>query len=266
MITINGTLIMCRLNGFLSGSEIGSQAGFIDFALEDSSREIMLENRLMQAKKLETIGSLAGGIAHDFNNILASVFGYSEMLLEEVRNNQSATEMTSRIIRAVTRARELTSQILTFSRQVEQEKIPVNLCGIIDEAVNYFASQKKQGIIITQKNCYENLFVNADPTQLFRVFMNLMTNAVQAMEESGGTLTVGISRVSGDEMNKEAGSTIVADEYAMVTIEDTGTGMDESVISRIFEPYFTTKEVGKVPDLVCRLFMELSRNWAEPSQ
>ncbi len=87
----------------------------------------MLENRLLQAKKLETVGSLAGGIAHDFNNILLSVFGYSELLLDEVKDNPVASEMTGKIIKAVSRAKDIVNQILIFSRQVEQENISVNV-------------------------------------------------------------------------------------------------------------------------------------------
>jgi len=245
LITMNNNQIFCRVSGFMVSDKNTGLPSFIDFAFEDSSREIMLENRLMQAKKLETIGSLAGGIAHDFNNILGSILGYSEMLLEEVGENQVASEMVARIIRAGTRARELTGQILTFSRQVEQEKISVNVSEILEEACSCTLSVLKPGITVRKNINNRDLKVFADPTQIFRVFMNLITNAIAAMEKTGGTLSIDLDSAEGEKLKKESGKNIVADKYAVVAIEDTGVGMEESVISRIFEPYFTTREIGK---------------------
>ena len=245
LITMNNNQIFCRVSGFMVSDKNSGLPVFIDFAFEDSSREIMLENRLMQAKKLETVGSLAGGIAHDFNNILGSILGYSEMLLEEVGENNIASEMITRIMKAGTRARELTSQILTFSRQVEQEKISVDIREILEEASSCALSLLKPGITVRKNINNISLQVYADPTQLFRVFMNLITNAINAMERNGGTLSIGLDLAEGEILKKESGKNIVADKYALVTIEDTGIGMEESVISRIFEPYFTTHEVGK---------------------
>ncbi len=236
--------IACRISGFIVTGETSSPP-FIDFAFEDSSRELMLESRLLQAQKLETIGALAGGLAHDFNNILATVFGYSELLLEEFSDNDSATEKISRIISAVTKARSLTSQILTFSRQVEQQKIPVSIYEVLKETIGFVESGKPQNIQVNSEITFSETMVYADPTQLFRVFLNLMTNAIQAMENRGGTLSVSMEVVQGNNVRHELSRNIVADEYALISFEDTGIGMEESVIHRIFEPYFTTKEGGR---------------------
>ncbi|HOK25038.1 MAG TPA: ATP-binding protein [Bacteroidales bacterium] len=245
LITFKGREIRCRVNIYVVTEKDTKNPLYADFAFEDSTREIMLEHRLLQAKNIETIGSLAGGIAHDFNNILSSIFGYSEMLLEEIKDNQEGTEMVGKIIRAVSKARELTNQILTFSRQVGQEKIPVNICDLLDEAVSFAESVKKPNVSIEKNFRDRNVLVYADPTQLFRVFMNLIMNALQAMENTGGTLTIVQERINGNQFQSESGKSIIADEYTVISFEDTGTGMEESVISRIFEPYYTTKDVGK---------------------
>lgn len=239
-----GAEIPCRLSGFLGLDESGKPS-YIDFAVEDSSRELMLENRLLQAQKLETIGALAGGIAHDFNNILATISGYSEMLIEDLPKGSDSSEKVAKIQNAVLKARSITNQILTFSRQVEQEKVSVSVSKVLKETIGFVKSAVPDNIIIRSRIPLAGANVYADPTQLFRVFLNLMTNAIQAMEESGGTLSVFMALVEGKQIKHELNKDIVADEYVLLTFKDTGKGMEPSLISRIFEPFFTTREVGK---------------------
>jgi PAS domain S-box-containing protein len=214
-------------------------------ALEHSSRELILENRLMQAQKLETIGALAGGIAHDFNNILAIISGYAEMLQDDLPKSSEHSEKVSKIQGAVLKARSLTNQILTFSRQVEQEKIPVNISDVLKETIGLVRSAISPDIKIKSFIPKKDINVFADPTQLFRVFLNLMTNGIQAMEDDGGTLSVKLEIVEGESVRHELKRDIVADEYVLLTFRDTGKGMDPSLAKRIFEPFFTTREVGK---------------------
>jgi len=239
-----GKEIPCRLSGYLAVNEL-EQPVFIDLAVEDSSRELMLEDRLLQAQKLETIGSLAGGIAHDFNNILATISGYAEMLKEDLQHDPELSERVSKIEGAVSKARSITSQILTFSRQVEQEKVQVSVSEVLAETVGFVKSSVPPNISIKYDLPLKEAYVLADPTQLFRVFLNLMTNAIQAMEETGGTLSVNMEVVRGKFVRHELNKDIVADEYVLLTFKDTGLGMEPSLISRIFEPFFTTREVGK---------------------
>jgi signal transduction histidine kinase len=239
-----GAEIPCRLSGFLGLNESGDPS-YIDFAVEDSSRELMLENRLLQAQKLETIGALAGGIAHDFNNILATISGYSEMLIEDLPKGSDSSEKVTRIQNAVLKARSITNQILTFSRQVEQEKVTVSVSKILKETIGFVKSAVPDNILIRSRIPVASANVYADPTQLFRVFLNLMTNAIQAMEESGGTLSVNMVIIEGKLVKHELSKDIVADEYVLLTFKDTGKGMEPSLMSRIFEPFFTTREVGK---------------------
>lgn len=240
----SGKEIPCRLSGFLAMDENGKPS-FIDFAIEDSSRELLLENRLLQAQKLETIGALAGGIAHDFNNILATISGYSEMLMEDLPKGSDTAEKVNKIQTAVQKARSITNQILTFSRQVEQEKVNVSVSKILKETIGFVKSAVPSNIAVKSRIPLTGSNVYADPTQLFRVFLNLMTNALQSMEEKGGTLSVSMTVVEGKLVKHELSKDIVADEYVLLTFKDTGKGMEPSLMARIFEPFFTTREVGK---------------------
>jgi PAS domain S-box-containing protein len=236
--------LVCRISAFMVLDE-SANPSYIDFSFEDSSRELMLETRLLQAQKLETIGALAGGIAHDFNNILATISGYSELLMDDLPESSPSSQKVSRILMAVSKARSLTNQILTFSRQMEQEKVIVSVSEVLKETVGFMKATVPSDIIIRSNIRTENTPVFADPTQLFRVFMNLMTNAVQSMEGKGGNLSVSLKLVPGKNVKNTLNKDILADEYALVIFRDTGTGMDPSVLQRIFEPFFTTREVGK---------------------
>ena len=239
-----GNEISCRLSGFLGFDSSGNQS-YLDIVVEDTSRELMLENRLIQANKLETIGALAGGIAHDFNNILTTISGYSELLMEDLQTNKDLAEKVGKIQGAVQRAKSLTNQILTFSRQVEQEKIAVSVAEVLKETLAFIKSSIPSNIELISSIEANDVKVLADPTQLFRIFINLMTNALQAMEEKGGELTVKMEVVDGTLLQNQLNRNIVADEYVLLTFSDTGMGMEPSVIGRIFEPFFTTREVGK---------------------
>lgn len=244
MKNCKGREIPCRISGFLT-LDIDGKPLYIDLAVEDASRELMLENRLLQAQKLETIGALAGGIAHDFNNILATISGYSEMLQDDLPKSSSSWEKVNKIQGAVLKARSITNQILTFSRQVEQEKIPISVSEVLKETLGFVKSSVPADIRIRGRFPKKDPNVLADPTQLFRVFLNLMTNAIQAMEEKGGTLSVDMAIVKGKLVQHELNKDIVADEYVLLTFTDTGKGMEPTLLGRVFEPFFTTREVGK---------------------
>lgn len=239
-----GREILCRLSAYVAHDDNG-RPSYMDFALEDSSRELMLENRLLQAQKLETIGALAGGVAHDFNNILATISGYAEMLQEDLKNDQNHYKKAARIMSAVSRGLSLTKQILTFSRQVEQEKVPVSVAEVLKETIGFIKPVLPSGITVKSNISKNGARVLADPTQLFRVFLNLMTNAFQAMEEKGGKLVVTQTVVEGRTVRHELNKDIVADEYVLISFKDTGKGMEPSLLKRIFEPFFSTREFGK---------------------
>lgn len=242
--TCHDTEIVCRISAFMRLDECGTPS-YIDFSFEDSSRELMLENRLLQAQKLETIGALAGGIAHDFNNILTTITGYSEMLQEDLPESSQSFQQVAKIQIAVSKARSLINQMLTFSRQVEQEKVSVNVYDVLKETIGFIKAAAPYNVEIRNHIHSAEILVFADPTQLFRVFLNLLTNAVQSLEERRGVVTVSLSKINGRDIRDEVNKMIVADEYALITVQDTGKGMDKTLLRRIFEPFFTTREVGK---------------------
>lgn len=207
--------------------------------------ETNYQNRLFQVQTLETIGVLAGGIAHDFNNILATISGYAEMLKDNLSKDQDSSDKAGKILIAVNRARSLTNQILTFSKEADQEKVSVNVSEILRETVEFIKSAIPSNIYVDEEIPDINVEVFTDPAQLFRVFVNLMTNGIQAMEESGGTLSVNLTVVDGQRVKHEIDKEIVANEYVLLTFRDTGKGIEPSQINRIFEPFYTTREVGK---------------------
>ncbi|MBM3421293.1 MAG: PAS domain-containing protein [Bacteroidetes bacterium] len=241
--THQGKEISCRLTGYLVRNTGGS-VSHIDFAIEDVTREQYLEDRLVHARKLETVGALAGGIAHDFNNILAAIFGYAEMSVNDLPEGSALSENMKKIISSVSRARSLTRQVLTFSRHIEQEKVPVDPCRVITETINYVMGYLPEGIEIENNTSDNCRLVYADPTQLFRVFLNLINNAIQAMEPSGGKLTISLEvrNFTGD--NRQSVS-YISGEHVLITFSDTGRGMEKAVLERIFEPFFTTRDIGK---------------------
>jgi PAS domain S-box-containing protein len=212
---------------------------------KDVTEERQLEKQLRQAQKMESIGTLAGGIAHDFNNILSSILGYTELTLAVMPEEESQlNHYVNAILKAGERARDLVSQILTFSRQGEQIQAPVQVHLIVKEALKLLRSSLPSTIEIRQK-VIDAGSTMADPTQIHQVIMNLCTNAYHAMEEEGGLLKVQLERTELEDPALLNTFSLAAGTYLKLTVGDTGKGMPQDVIDRIFDPYFTTKEKGK---------------------
>lgn len=203
-----------------------------------------MEERPHKGQKMESIGTLAGGIAHDFNNILFPILGYTELLLMEVPDDSPLRNSLQEILAGATRARELVTQILTFSRQTEHELKPVNICLIVEEALKLIRSSLPATIDIQQVIDHKCGNVLADTTQIHQVVMNLVTNAYHAMLGQGGKLTVSLKQ---NELPEEVldGSISNHDTYICLSVADRGTGIQPDVLSRIFDPYFTTKTADK---------------------
>ncbi len=209
---------------------------------EDKNREF--ESQLRQLQKNEALGSLAGGIAHDFNNILVPILGYAEMLEDELSPDSEFHEHTNMILTAAKRARDLVKQILTFSRQTEQNIRPLKPNLIIKEVAKLVRSTIPTFIKIEKNIDPKTWTILSDPTQLHQVAMNLITNAYHAMEESGGTLTIrlqNIEKTDIPEQNLELGH----GPHVLLSIADTGIGIDSIALGKIFDPYFTSKPKGK---------------------
>jgi PAS domain S-box-containing protein len=211
----------------------------------DVTQERALEAQLIQAQKMEALGTLAGGIAHDFNNILGAIVGYTELARMEIPKESKAHQHLERVLASGRRARDLVQQILTFSRQKEMEKRPVHLRYLIKEAVKMLRASIPSTIEIREYAPSEVPPVLGDPTQLHQVVMNLCTNAYHAMREAGGELELRLEKVcvEGDDLLHLA--ELREGEYVVLTVRDTGCGIPHEILDRIFEPYFTTKEVGE---------------------
>ncbi|MBV5316515.1 MAG: response regulator, partial [Desulfobulbaceae bacterium] len=202
------------------------------------------EKQLQQTQKLEAIGSLAGGIAHDFNNILTPIMGRAELMLVENSDNPGLQEHCRGIVDASRRARDLVKQILTFSRQVDQEIKPISLADIIQEVIQLVRPTLPSTIEIDYLIPDHGPRVMADGTQLHQVIMNLVTNAFHAMEDKGGRLSIRLETVTLGVGEFNDFSTTPG-LYQQLIIEDTGQGMDQATMAKIFDPYFTTKPRGK---------------------
>jgi signal transduction histidine kinase/ActR/RegA family two-component response regulator len=204
------------------------------------------EKDLIQMQKMEAIGTLAGGIAHDFNNILAAVVGYAELGLYKKSIDQGKIEyIFTQIINAGNRAKDLVKQILTFSRQGDEKRVPVNLGSIIGEALKLIRVGLPRDIEIQ-----ENIRVAADmvlgnPTQLHQILMNLCTNAAYAMKGTGGVLEVALDELHIDSAEQRQLRNLSPGAYLKLTVHDTGTGIEQKIIERIFDPFFTTKPPGE---------------------
>jgi PAS domain S-box-containing protein len=214
--------------------------------LSDITDKRRLEIQLQQAQKMEAIGTLAGGIAHDFNNILGIIIGYAEMMeMFDVPEDSSMRFRLKEVLNGAYRARDLVQQILTFSRQAEQNRKPVQPSLIIKEAIKFLRSSLPTTIEIHQRIESEEGIIMADPIQIHQILMNLCTNAAHAMREEGGVLNVGLSEVDLDEQATESYVELNPGSYIKLTVRDTGHGMTPEVMERIFDPYFTTKEKGE---------------------
>ncbi len=207
--------------------------------VQDITRNKQLEEELRHAQKMEAIGTLAGGIAHDFNNILASISGYNEIAQMKAGNNRALAGYLSQIGVAADRARDLVRQILTFSRNSDQEKKPLKVAPICKEALKLLRSTIPSTIEI-QTRITPVRSVLADPTGIHQIIMNLCTNAYYSMRETGGVLSVGLNE-SGVDAEEAKIINVKPGDYAVIEIRDTGSGMNSNTLTKIFEPYFTTK-------------------------
>jgi signal transduction histidine kinase/ActR/RegA family two-component response regulator len=203
------------------------------------------ERHMQQVLKLQAIGTLAGGIAHDFNNILFPIIGYTELTMDDVPEDSQARRNLEEILKAAGRAKELVQQILTFSRQNGRERKPIKVQVIVNEALRLLRASIPRTIDIVTEADEACSPIMGDPTQIHQVIMNLCTNAYQAMMETGGRLVV---RVRETDIGYEQAAQrigVAMGRHLHLSVQDEGGGMEPSVLERIFEPYYTTKEPGK---------------------
>jgi PAS domain S-box-containing protein len=226
----------CNKNGELIGYVLCER---------DITAELKMEKQLRESQKLEAIATLAGGIAHDFNNILMAIIGYTDITLDKFKDNEEISSNLTNVLKASYRARDLVKQILTFSRQHEEQKQPLNLKVLVKETLKFLRASLPSSINITHHIETEVHYILADYTQCYQALMNLCTNAAQAMPENDGNIEISLCNVELDAQFLRIYAGMNPGSYVKLTVSDTGCGIDPELKDKIFEPYFTTKTQNK---------------------
>ncbi len=209
-------------------------------ALQKKDRE------LQQAQKMESIGTLAGGIAHDFNNVLSGIFGFTEMALKTIPQNEQLRTYLEEVLHAASRAKDLVKRILAFSRNMDIERRPTDPHLLLKEVLKFLRATLPSSIEIKEHITGDLGIINADPTQIYQVIVNLCTNAEFAMRETGGVLEIRLETIEvSKELHAMHPQLKLGFAHLRLSIQDTGQGMSLNVQKRIFEPFFTTKVVGE---------------------
>jgi len=202
-----------------------------------------LAGQLRQVQKMDSLGTLAGGIAHDFNNILSPIIGYAEIIQMESDPTSDHARNAEGILRASLRARDLVLQILTFSREKEQEKKPIKIQPVLKEALKLLRASVPATIELQEHVDSHCGPVMGDPTQIYQVVMNLCTNAYQSMQQQSGSIEIVANEVLLTEEDQPQFLELSPGPHIRIAVSDTGPGIDPDILDRIFEPYFTTKQM-----------------------
>jgi signal transduction histidine kinase len=203
-----------------------------------------LEKALLQGQKLQAIGTLAGGIAHDFNNMIYAIRGYVELAQEEVPKNSITYQNLGKVLEGCRRGQELISRILAFSRRQHHEFHPLPLKTTIESALSLLKPTIPASVTLNFLTSPGNYMIMGNETQIHQVIVNIINNAVDAMDGEG-TITIQLAHLSKDSSLRKEFPEILHKNYCKIDLSDTGHGMDQNTKERIFEPFFTTKEVGK---------------------
>lgn len=202
-----------------------------------------LEVALLQGQKLQAMGTLAGGIAHDFNNLLYAIIGYVEMARDDMEKDSLVYNNLGKVLEATHRGQELVSRILAFSRRQQHHFEVINLKSTIEAALSLLRPTIPASVMIDFDSPLD-IFILGNQTQIHQVLVNIINNAVDAMDGEGH-IHINMSRIAHDDPYLKQFAAAKAKSYCKITLADSGHGMDQHTIDRIFEPFYTTKEVGK---------------------
>ncbi|MEW5910052.1 MAG: PAS domain S-box protein [Thermodesulfobacteriota bacterium] len=238
----DGTPIFTLENSAGIFDEKGNLIRIVGFIMDITGQK-SLEAQLQQAKKMEAIGTLTGGIAHNFNNILSIILGNAELAISDLPEWNPATGNLNEIRKACIRAKDLVRQLLIFSRKSPAPKRPVQIDLIIKESLELIRSSIPNSIEIRYDAPMPVGLIKGDPAQLHQILIHLCSNAADAMENHGGFLHVSVHQI--EIRPEQPVKDLPPGPYVRITVKDSGIGMPQEVISRIFDPYFTTKEFGK---------------------
>ncbi len=224
--------------------EKGNLSGIIGISFDITEKK-RLETELQHTQKMESIGTLAGGIAHDFNNILGPIMLHTEMAIDEMSEDNPLQTCMKEIYTATKRARDLVKQILTFARRGSEDRTVLKTSQVIKESIKFLRSTIPTTIEIHYENFASQDTVFADPTQINQIIMNLSANAAHAMRENGGLLEISMDNKDISPKRVYDSLSLEPGRYLKITVKDNGTGISTENLSRIFEPYFTTKKQGE---------------------
>jgi PAS domain S-box-containing protein len=244
LIHKDGSQRLFNLSGAPNLSADGNVTGMVGL-LKDITEQQMLQAQLLQAQKMEALGTLAGGVAHDFNNILSAIMGYGELAALIAPDHEELNNNICHILKASQRAKELTCQILAFSRHAEEKLKPVEIRLIVKEVLKLLRASLPSTIEIRQDIDPQSGIIEADPTQIHQLLMNLCTNAASAMEVEGGLLEISLRNEKISTSQAKMFLDIEPGHYVVLKVSDTGLGMTLEILKKIFDPYFTTKAKGK---------------------
>ncbi len=200
---------------------------------------------IQHSEKVKALGTLAGGIAHDFNNILTPIIGFSEITIMDLDDRPVLKQNLNEVLAATARAKELVNQILTFSRQAEDSRKVINPQKVISEALKLIRASVPSTVKIDVNMCEDCKSINANQTQIHQIMMNLCTNAYHAMKDKGGTIGITVDSHYFDKDTVIRYVKVKKGEYVRIEVRDNGTGMDENTLTKVFDPYFTTKPQGE---------------------
>ncbi len=247
----NGHYVWMEINAVLHKDSMNQPAAFTGVSRDISDRKRAeaesetLHAQLRRAQKMQALGTLTGGVAHDFNNILSIIMGYTELVQDEVPEGTPIRNWLNEIRSASLRARDVVRHLLTFSRRGEEMQAVTDICLIIKEAMRMMHSTLPSSVEIRECITGSRQLIMADSTQIHQVIVNLCKNASDAMAEKGGVLSVLLERVSLSEGEMAFDPDLSPGDFVKLTVQDTGHGIPSEHLERIFDPYFTTRDVDK---------------------
>ena len=240
----------------------GSDGNIVNYVqvTQDVTKEVELQNQLVQAQKLEAIGTLAGGIAHDFNNILFAITGFTELAMMDLPADSRARSNMERVMQAAKRSGDMVKQILAFSRRGHGEVLSLDLTPLVKEGLKFLRGAIPSTIELRQ-SIEPNLDkILGDATKIHQVLMNLCINASHAIKDAKGTIAVELSQMGLGPDFTEKNPPLVPGKYVRLRVSDTGSGIAPEIMEKIFDPYFTTKEAGKGTGLGLSVVREIVRS------